>query len=147
VVGLSTMLVAGCTPQDHSPATALPGAAATPTASVGTSPSTGATASGPTGAPPMSTAVPALTRPPSGPPESPTDRLPTDWMAGTVTVGGSGPCYTVKTDDDTLYALYSTSGITLHQGDVVRIKLAPMRAQISCGSGRAASIVAVNVIG
>src|SRR5690349_7245222 len=66
------------------------------------------TSSAPTASPTLES-VP--TSRPSGPPREPTDNdKPTGWIVGTVTAGGTGPCYGLVTDDGIKYALHSTAG-------------------------------------
>ena len=55
---------------------------------------------------------------------------------GTVTRGGSGPCFGLVTDDGTEYALYHPDGITLAQGARVRVRLGPASQGTDCGPGR-----------
>jgi len=76
-------------------------------------------------------------RPPTGPPSEPTDNdKPAGWIVGTVTAGGTGPCYGLVTDDGTQYALHSTAGTRLDKGARVRIQGTPAKIRINCGPGR-----------
>ncbi|MBB5871306.1 hypothetical protein F4553_004685 [Allocatelliglobosispora scoriae] len=120
VVGLST--VAGCADQ--------PDPSASPTAPVTS---------------PAGSGLPTMT-PPTAPPKSPTDALPTDVVVGRITKGGTGPCYGLITDDDKQYALYSTAGTTLTEGQVVRVQTAPLLIKIYCGPGEHRSIVKVEPV-
>jgi len=71
------------------------------------------------------------------PPEMPTDRLkPPSYVVGTVTAGGSGPCYQLSTDDGTRYALHSADGTTLVKGARMRVTIKPAVAKIWCGPGK-----------
>ena len=86
--------------------------------------------------------VPTISRP-TGPPENPTDQLkPIGWVVGTVTSGGSGPCYGFRTDDGTPYALHSTAGISLVKGVRMRILIKPAVVRIYCGPGRLVEMTA-----
>jgi hypothetical protein len=77
------------------------------------------------------------TRPPSGPPSEPTDNdKPAGWIVGTVTTGGTGPCYGLVTDDGIQYALHSVAGTRLDKGTRVRIQGTPAKIRIDCGPGR-----------
>ncbi|WP_430781048.1 hypothetical protein [Actinoplanes sp. G11-F43] len=70
------------------------------------------------------------------PPKEPTDNLPsTGWVAGTVTIGGKGPCYGLLADDGQRYALYGTGGTELTKGDRVKVKLESTPLRIYCGPG------------
>ncbi|WP_433373319.1 hypothetical protein ACQPZX_01630 [Actinoplanes sp. CA-142083] len=98
-----------------------------------------ALSSAPSSAPPSSASEPAVPRPftPSGPPNGFTDQIkPNGWIVGTVTAGGTGPCYGLETDDGVQYALYSTAGIRLDKGTRVRVKATPSRLRIHCGPGK-----------
>jgi hypothetical protein len=100
--------------------------------------------SGQTTPPPMSsTAVPTM-RPPTAPPRTPTDLLPTDVIVGTVTTGGTGPCYAIQTDDGQRYALYSDAGTVLSGGATVRVWFKPVVAD--CGPGTSVRIIKVEVV-
>jgi hypothetical protein len=87
--------------------------------------------------------IPTLTRP-TGPPREPTDQLKkTDIVVGTVTRGGSGPCYGLQTDDGVDYALYSAGGQQLTRGTRVKVQTRPTRLRIDCGAGRFVEIAAI----
>jgi hypothetical protein len=74
---------------------------------------------------------------PTAPPNGPTDQnKPTGWIVGTVTAGGTGPCYGLETDEGVPYALHSTAGIRLDKGARVRVKATPSRLLIYCGPGK-----------
>ncbi|MFI5894286.1 hypothetical protein ACIA5D_29715 [Actinoplanes sp. NPDC051513] len=74
---------------------------------------------------------------PTAPPNGPTDQnKPTGWIVGTVTAGGTGPCYGLETDDGVQYALHSTAGTRLDRGARVRVKGTPSRLRINCGPGK-----------
>jgi hypothetical protein len=73
---------------------------------------------------------------PAGIPKTPTDLLPSPgWIEGTVTRGGSGPCYGLMTFDGVAYAMHSTEGIQLTKGEHIRAELIPAKLRISCGEG------------
>ena len=95
------------------------------------------TAAGCASSPPAYTS-PAYTSPAaSHPPRGFTDNdKPTGWIVGTVTAGGTGPCYGLVTDDGTRYALHSTAGARLDKGARVRVEGTPAKIRIDCGPGR-----------
>ena len=81
------------------------------------------------------------TEPPTKPPTSdsipPSDLLEGLWVLGTVTRGGSGPCYGLRTDDGTELALSGSTAGTLEPGDRIRalVRLPAERHVIDCGPG------------
>jgi hypothetical protein len=78
----------------------------------------------------------------------PTDRLkPPGYMVGTVTAGGSGPCYSLSTDDGTQYALHASTGITLVKGTRMRVTIKPAMAKIWCGPGKLVEMTAASPLG
>jgi len=86
--------------------------------------------------------VPTVSRS-TGTPDNPTDQLkPIGWVVGTVTSGGSGPCYGLTTDDGTQYALYSTAGTALVKGARVRVRIKPALVRIYCGPGKLVEMTA-----
>jgi len=73
----------------------------------------------------------------SHPPRGFTDNdKPTGWIVGTVTAGGTGPCYGLSTDDGIGYALHSTAGTRLDKGARIRVQGAPAKIRIDCGPGQ-----------
>ncbi|GID95493.1 hypothetical protein Adi01nite_49050 [Amorphoplanes digitatis] len=89
----------------------------------------------PTGAPPSR---------PAGIPKTPTDIVHTaGWTEGTITRGGTGPCYGMVTFDGVAYAMYSDTGIKLAKGDHIRARLAPAKLRIDCGEGIPVSVGAI----
>lgn len=73
---------------------------------------------------------------PAGIPKTPTDDIPSPgWTEGTVTRGGTGPCYGLITFDGVAYAMYSDAGVTLAKGDHIRAELTPAKLRIDCGTG------------
>ena len=95
-------------------------------------------------------ATPASDAPPppsvsrsTGPPENPTDQIkPPSWVVGTVTAGGSGPCYGLSTDDGTQYALHAADGTVLVKGTRMRVAIKPAVARIGCGPGKLVEMTA-----
>jgi hypothetical protein len=79
----------------------------------------------------------------SRPPSEPTDRIrdTAGWVVGTVTAGGSGPCYGLVTDDGKQYALHSAAGTTLTKGARMRVRTEPAKARISCGAGKSVEML------
>ncbi|MET8153083.1 hypothetical protein ACIBSW_25685 [Actinoplanes sp. NPDC049668] len=89
----------------------------------------------PTGAPPSR---------PAGIPKTPTDIVHSaGWTEGTITRGGSGPCYGMVTFDGVAYAMYSDTEIKLSEGDHIRARLTPAKLRIDCGEGIPVSVGAV----
>jgi hypothetical protein len=87
-------------------------------------------------APTNAAALPTVTRE-TAPPKSPTDALKkTDLVVGVVTLGGTGPCYGLQTDDGTQYALYSRTALKLTHGTYVKVHTKPATVRIFCGPGR-----------
>jgi hypothetical protein len=119
------------------------GSGVSPTPGSGASPS--APATDPVSPTPTTDGLPTL-RPPTAPPDKPTDTRPDNQIVGRVTRGGSGPCYTVVTDDGTEYALYGQDAGPLLAGSYVRVSTGPMRLRIDCGPGTPRSIVAVDPV-
>ena len=79
----------------------------------------------------------------SGPPKTPSDQIKSpDYVVGTVTAGGSGPCYSLSTDDGTLFALHASSGTTLVKGSRMKVTIRPTLAKIWCGPGKLVEMTA-----
>jgi hypothetical protein len=143
VPALALMLIAGCgdgqpaaEPQPSRWATVAP---ATPSArATGVPPRDVATA-------PATSSAPVLRR--AAPPSDPTDAFTgKDVVVGLVTRGGPGPCFGVRTDDGTQYALYSGSPLTLTRGQYIRLRTQPSTLRIDCGPGRFRAITAVEPV-
>ena len=80
---------------------------------------------------------------PSRPPKTPTDQIkPPGYVVGTVTAGGSGPCYELSTDDGTRYALHAADGTKLVKGARMRVTIKPALAKIACGPGKLVEMTA-----
>jgi hypothetical protein len=69
-----------------------------------------------------------------------------NWIAGTVTIGGAGPCYGIETDEGQQYALYGEKGTVLTRGTKVRVLGEPLTLRIYCGPGQHLRIVKVETI-
>ncbi|MEV0730339.1 hypothetical protein [Polymorphospora sp. NPDC050346] len=146
---LFALVAAGCANDpdggsvtDQSPPPAAAASPPSPEPTPEGSPS-GVAPSGRTSPPPLSsTDLPTL-RPPSGPPQKPTDQLPDSIVTGLVVRGGNGPCFGVQNDDGKLYALHSSEGVRLQEGTFVRVKVEPLLLRINCGPGEHHSIVEV----
>jgi hypothetical protein len=63
-------------------------------------------------------------------------------VVGTITTGGTGPCYGLETDEGTQYALYSTAGTSLTRGTRVRINTRMAKVKIYCGPGKLVEMTA-----
>jgi hypothetical protein len=86
---------------------------------------------------------PAITEK-TGPPRDPTDSIKkTNLVVGVVTRGGSGPCFGVRTDDGTDYALYSVNPLTLTHGTYVKVRTRTAKVRIDCGPGKFLEITAL----
>ncbi len=105
------------------------------------SPTAAPTAQPPSATPPPSSAAPSSepVRPPQGPNDKPADPA---WVVGTVTTGGTGPCYSLTTDDGTQYALYSAQGTSLVQGTRMRVRTERAEVRIGCGPGKLVEMTA-----
>jgi hypothetical protein len=83
---------------------------------------------------------------PSGAPSTPTDLVPTDRVAGSISQVGSGPCYTVVNEDGVSYALVGHSGPTLSVGTWVRVTIGPAPSgPVSC-PGKPVTVVKLEII-
>jgi hypothetical protein len=88
-------------------------------------------------------ASPAAPAPSSSPPRTPSDQIKNPgYVVGTVTAGGSGPCYSLSTDDGTVYALHAADGTTLVKGARMRVTFKPALAKIGCGPGKLVEMTA-----
>jgi hypothetical protein len=119
----------------------LTACSASPSAAPGTSvpvtPSDSRTTAAPSPSGPYRSvpAGPAPTKP-AGIPKTPTDDIPSPgWTEGTITRGGSGPCYGLVTFDGVAYAMYSAEGTDLAEGEHIRAALTPAKLRIDCGEG------------
>ncbi|GLH94732.1 hypothetical protein [Phytohabitans aurantiacus] len=95
---------------------------------------------------PSTTPPPPTSSAPSKPPATPSDQRPKDIVVGRVTRGGEGPCYGMVTDDGREYALYSTAGTKLAEGNTVKIRFEPLRLKIYCGPGEHISALEITVV-
>ncbi len=73
--------------------------------------------------------------------------VPAGWIAGTVTKGGAGPCFGLKSDDGVQYAMHSTEARTLKPGDRVKVQVTPSRLRISCGDGTQVQLQTIQGLG
>jgi len=123
------------TPSASTPAVAPSPSAPPPISALPPTSAAAPTSGGPTGTPPSK---------PAGIPKTPTDIIRTaGWVEGTVTRGGSGPCYGLVTFDGVEYAMYSVAGPKLAKGDHIRARLTPAKLRISCGDGIPVSMGAI----
>ncbi|MFF5176661.1 hypothetical protein ACFY2Q_01350 [Micromonospora sp. NPDC000316] len=91
--------------------------------------------------PPLSATEPPTMPPPAVKPSPPSDLRQTDLVSGTVTRGGTGPCYGLVSEDGIEYALHGPDAGELRTGSFVTLRLGPARARIACGPGLARTIV------
>ena len=144
---LCTALLAGCASTGGTAGPATTGPSIAGSGSPGSAPT--ATPSGGSGSArpsALSGTAPPTRRPPNRPPRTPSDLISGDWLVGTVSTDGSGPCYGLVTDDGEAYALHSDAGTTLRRGTRVRARIGPLRLRIDCGPGRQASLLTVEPI-
>jgi hypothetical protein len=80
------------------------------------------------------TSPPTLPTPPR-PQKRPTDEITGVWPTGTVTRGGSGPCYGFRDEGGRQYALYSNRKFELREGKRGRVRVATLALRIYCGPG------------
>jgi hypothetical protein len=91
--------------------------------------------------------LPTLARP-TAPPNGPTDQIKGGgWLVGTVTTGGSGPCYALSTDDGVDYALHNADGIKLTRGTRIRVKTRAALVRIYCGPGKLVEMTVMEPVG
>jgi len=86
---------------------------------------------------PLSSIPPPSLRPATSPPTNPTN--PTDalvpiWLTGTVTAGGTGPCYEFLANDGRRLTLYSSEGDALKAGGPIRALVTPASFRQPCGA-------------
>lgn len=127
VLGLGTV---GCAPGAAAPMT-------TPTSSAATKPPT--TTSGTTAIMITPTEQPVAS--------GPSDRITGLWVLGTVTRGGSGPCYGLTTDDGRQLALSGKTLGPLTNGDRIRVLVQASERPIDCGPGEQFSATEVKRAG
>ncbi|MEU5903913.1 hypothetical protein [Micromonospora sp. NPDC047527] len=132
----------GTPPEDRpAPSATPPPPSATPTPSLAPPSPSAPTATAAPVRPPLSATEPPTMRPPVAKPSPPSDLRQTDLVSGTVTRGGTGPCYGLVSEDGIEYALHGPDAGELRTGSFVTLRLGPARARISCGPGLARSIV------
>ncbi|MBX7269462.1 hypothetical protein KIF24_27920 [Micromonospora sp. Llam7] len=95
----------------------------------------------------LSPTEPPLIGIPTAPPSRPTELRKTNVLAGRLSHGGSGPCYTLVTDDGREHALYGVGKGTFATGAWVRVTTAPAVPDVDCGSGIPASILKISLVG
>jgi hypothetical protein len=89
----------------------------------------------PASGPALSDTSPPTLPTPQRPPKRPTDEIRGVWLTGTVTRGGSGPCYGFRDEGGHQYALYSNRELDLPEGTRVRVRVAALELRIHCGPG------------
>jgi hypothetical protein len=90
--------------------------------------------------------APAISTSGAPPPKEPPDLIKgTNFVVGTVTRGGSGPCFGLRDDDGTAYALHANARLELPVGKRVKVLTRPSRLRIDCGPGRLLEIVRIDV--
>ncbi|MBG6057410.1 hypothetical protein RCH16_000602 [Cryobacterium sp. MP_M5] len=93
--------------------------------------------------PPLSSTPPPTMSPSAKPPKEPSDLQGAAWRAGTVTVGGTGPCYGFLTDDGAILALYSEAGLDLTPGAKLTVQVSPASFTADCGPGLLMRLISV----
>ncbi|MFI7604796.1 hypothetical protein ACIBTV_06710 [Micromonospora sp. NPDC049366] len=150
---LLALAAAGCAPAENGDSVPeRPGTSATPPESSRppTGPTGGGEPTGPTpggggpstGRPSPPRGLPTL-RPPTGPPDKPSDLRRSDLLAGRISRGGSGPCYGLTTDDGTEYALHGENMGTWPTGSWVRVTVGPAGGAADCGPGIRKSLLTI----
>jgi hypothetical protein len=159
VLPIAVLLAGGCSrdgdgPGDPPPTAATaPGQAATvdPSAAPADPPADPSDGPGaPAGNPPAPGRGAITATAPGGPPgrESlPLNDLRPSWVVGTITRGGSGPCYGLKGEDGVDYAVYSATSHKLNKGQRIRTKLIPGSTPKSCGTGRPVTMGGLQIAG
>lgn len=102
--------------------------------------------SGPRDLPVLSRTEPPVLPRPDSPPQKPSDLISGDGLVGTVTQGGTGPCYSLVTDDGAEHTLYSGDGVELATHSRVRVWVVPLDVRISCGPGQPWRMVRAELI-
>ncbi|MEV2236605.1 DUF5818 domain-containing protein [Micromonospora sp. NPDC049891] len=95
----------------------------------------------------LSPTEPPLIGTPTAPPSHPTELRKSNVLAGRLSQGGSGPCYTLVTDDGREYALHGTDKGTFATGTWVRVTTAAATAEMDCGPGIQLSILKMSPVG
>lgn len=84
---------------------------------------------------------------PTAPPSSPTDSLPRGTLAGRVTAL-TDTCIDVTTDDAVVWSLVGDAQVALAVGDTVTARVTELDPDDqACGTGRAARLVSIRVVG
>lgn len=96
--------------------------------------------------PGLSQTVPPTLPRPGTPPKTPSDLITGDWLVGTVTRGGTGPCYGLITDDGVEHSLYSDDPVELTRHSRIRVRVAPLHVRIHCGPGQPWRLVRAELI-
>jgi hypothetical protein len=158
-LSIAVLSLAGCSHHSsHPDAAAAPaGLSSDPAAAPGmpaagaATPSAGATAAGvnatagPDGLPTANPAPATSPSRPGGRPAPPVLEVAPPWIQGKVSRGGSGPCYGFVTTDGVTYAVYSTTNFKLTNGQRIRARLTPGRTPVSCGAGKPARLVHLQI--
>lgn len=99
----------------------------------------------PSGSPglPLSSTPPPTMSPPTKPSTDPSDLQGASWRAGTVTTGGTGPCYGFLTAYGEELALYSEAGLDLTPGQKITVQVSPTTFTADCGPGLLMRLLAV----
>jgi hypothetical protein len=79
-------------------------------------------------------------------PATSTDAVPAGWITGTITRDGEGPCYGLKADDGTAYAMHSDNPQKVRTGDKVKVQVTPSLLRMSCGDGTQVQIKALEPV-
>ncbi|MDG4795345.1 DUF5818 domain-containing protein [Micromonospora sp. WMMD1082] len=151
------LVLAGCGDPNGGTVTAeqSPTGAGSPPAEENAGPGpTGDATGGTTGQPPdgrtgatRSPTEPPLIGTPTAPPSQPTELRRANVLAGRLSHGGSGPCYTLVTDDGREYALHGTGKGTFATGTWVRVTTGPAPDGVDCGPGIPRSILKISPVG
>lgn len=143
------LALAGCGAPDGDTVTAdqrQPGGSSTGSPDDTTAGTTGQPPSGRTGGT-LSPTDPPLIGTPTAPPRHPTELRKANVLAGRLSQGGSGPCYTLVTDDGREYALHGVDKGTFATGTWVRVTTATATAEVDCGPGIPRNILKMTPVG
>jgi hypothetical protein len=85
--------------------------------------------------PPVAAATTENAPAPEPAPTTSTAAVPAGWITGRITKSGEGPCYGLKADDGTAYAMHSDDPQKVKTGDKVRVQVTASLLRMSCGDG------------
>ncbi|RIV36167.1 hypothetical protein [Micromonospora radicis] len=148
------LVLTGCADRDGGSGTVAQSPTATAADASGTAADPTRTAAGdaadgqpPDGRGPFPPTGPPLVGSPTAPPSQPTELRRANVLAGRLSHGGDGPCYTLVTDDGREYALYGTGQGSFATGTWVRVTTGPATPGVDCGPGLPVTAVKLSPVG